>query len=74
MAGADASARNGGGHTTVNGIMKNFEFIFAAYVVGWAVFFVYYLTVAGRLNRVERELRRLKERLGQSHPGSLGRE
>lgn len=41
--------------------MKNFESIFAAYVVGWAVFFVYYLTIARRLSRAEDELRRLKE-------------
>jgi len=43
--------------------MKNFEFIFAAYTVGWAVFFVYYLTVIRRLGRAEEELQRLKEML-----------
>lgn len=41
--------------------MKNFESIFAAYMVGWAVFFVYYVTIARRLSRAEAELRRLKE-------------
>jgi hypothetical protein len=41
--------------------MKNFESIFAAYVVGWAVFFLYYGTIARRLSRAEEDLRRLKE-------------
>lgn len=43
--------------------MKNFEFIFAAYVAGWAVFFVYYITIARRLGRAEQELQRLKDLL-----------
>ena len=43
--------------------MKNFEFIFAAYITGWAIFFLYYLTVARRLSRAEEELRRLKDLL-----------
>ncbi len=43
--------------------MKNFESILAAYLIGWGIFFVYYLTVARRLGRVEEELRRLKETL-----------
>jgi CcmD family protein len=43
--------------------MKNFESILAAYLIGWAIFFVYYLTVARRLARVEEELRRLQETL-----------
>ncbi|MGH9817224.1 MAG: CcmD family protein [Candidatus Acidiferrales bacterium] len=41
--------------------MKNFESIFAAYAIGWAVFFIYYLTIARRLARAEAELRRLKQ-------------
>ena len=41
--------------------MKNFESIFAAYAVGWAILFIYYVTVARRVNRAEEELRRLKE-------------
>jgi hypothetical protein len=41
--------------------MRNFESIFAAYVVGWAVFFGYYITIARRLSRAEEDLRRLKE-------------
>jgi len=52
--------------------MKNFEFIFAAYLVGWAIFFGYYLTVAGRLSRAEQQLRRLKESLGQKGSSERG--
>ena len=28
--------------------MKNLNSVFAAYLIGWAVFFVFYLTVAKR--------------------------
>lgn len=41
--------------------MKNFESIFAAYMLGWAVFFVYQISVGRRLQKAEEELRRLKE-------------
>lgn len=45
--------------------MKNFESIFAAYTVGWAILFIYYVSVARRLSRAEEELRRLKEILSR---------
>ena len=41
--------------------MKNFESIFAAYMVGWMVFFVYQVSIGQRLQKAEEELRRLKE-------------
>lgn len=40
--------------------MKNFESIFAAYMLGWSVFFVYQVSVGQRLKKVEEELRRLQ--------------
>jgi CcmD family protein len=43
--------------------MKNFESLFAAYMVFWAIFFVYHFSVARRLARAEEELARLKQQL-----------
>jgi hypothetical protein len=41
--------------------MKNLDCVFAAYLVGWAVFFVFYLTVARRTALLREELDRLKQ-------------
>jgi len=41
--------------------VKNFESIFAAYMIGWGVFFVYQLSIASRLRQAEADLARLKE-------------
>jgi len=41
--------------------VKNLGSVFAAYVIGWAVFFVFYLTVARRTSQLRDELDRLKE-------------
>jgi hypothetical protein len=41
--------------------MKNLGSVFAAYLVGWAVFFVFYLTVARRMALLREELDRLKQ-------------
>jgi len=41
--------------------MKNFESLFAAYLLAWAIFFGYQLTVGRRLARLSEELERLKE-------------
>jgi hypothetical protein len=40
--------------------MKNFDSIFAAYVIGWVVFFVFYLTIAKRSSDLRAEVERLK--------------
>jgi len=46
--------------------MKNFEFLFAAWMMVWAVFFVYEVSVARRVNRLHEELNRLKQQSGES--------
>jgi len=46
--------------------MKHFEFLFAAWMMVWAVFFVYEVSVARRVNRLHEELNRLKQQLGES--------
>jgi CcmD family protein len=45
--------------------MKNFEFLFAAWMVVWAVFFAYELSVARRITQVREEIERLKQQLQQ---------
>jgi CcmD family protein len=43
--------------------MKNFESIFAAYLVFWAIVFVYSFTVSRRLARTEQDLESLRQQL-----------
>ncbi len=43
--------------------MKNLDSVFAAYIVGWSVFFVFYLTIAKRTSNLRAELDRLKDSL-----------
>jgi CcmD family protein len=43
--------------------MKNFEFLFAAWIMVWAVFFVYEVSVANRVARLREEVERLKQQL-----------
>ncbi len=43
--------------------MKNFEFLFAAWMFVWAVFFVYEVSVAQRISRLREEIERLKQQL-----------
>jgi CcmD family protein len=45
--------------------MKNFEFLFTAWMVVWAVFFVYELSVAHRITQVREEIERMKQQLQQ---------
>ena len=41
--------------------MKNLSSVFAAYVIGWAIFFVFYVTVARRTSQLKEELDRLRD-------------
>ena len=43
--------------------MRSLDSVFAAYIIGWAVFFVFYLTVARRTSSLREELERLKSSL-----------
>jgi uncharacterized membrane protein YciS (DUF1049 family) len=45
--------------------MKNLESVFAAYMIGWAIFFVFYLTVARRTATLREEIERLKNSLNR---------
>jgi uncharacterized membrane protein YciS (DUF1049 family) len=46
--------------------MKSLDSVFAAYIIGWAVFFVFYLTVAKRTSTLREEVDRLKNSLNRS--------
>jgi len=43
--------------------MKNFQFLFGAWLTVWAVFFVYQLSVANRLTKLRQEIDALKRQL-----------
>jgi uncharacterized membrane protein YciS (DUF1049 family) len=45
--------------------MKNLGSVFAAYVIGWGIFFVYYITVARRTAALHEEIERLKNSLNR---------
>jgi hypothetical protein len=46
--------------------MKNLNSVFAAYLVGWGVFFLFYVTVAKRTSDLKAEVERLKETVRRS--------
>jgi hypothetical protein len=46
--------------------MKNFDSILAAYLAGWAIFFLYYVSVSKRMNTLRQEIERLKNSLSRS--------
>lgn len=43
--------------------MKNLNSVFAAYLAGWGVFFLFYLTIAKRTASLREEIDRLKNAL-----------
>lgn len=45
--------------------MKNFNSILAAYLAGWAIFFVYYISVSQRMSALREEVERLKTMLSK---------
>jgi hypothetical protein len=45
--------------------MKGLDSVFAAYVIGWAVFFVFYLTIAKRTSSLRDEVERLRNSLNR---------
>jgi len=46
--------------------MKNLDSVFAAYMAGWGIFFVFYLTVARRTSALREDIERLKNSLNRS--------
>ncbi|MGH9688776.1 MAG: CcmD family protein [Candidatus Acidiferrales bacterium] len=46
--------------------MKDFQFLFAAWIAVWVVFFVYEVTVARRLSKLRGEIDSLKRQLREN--------
>jgi hypothetical protein len=40
--------------------MKNLDSVFAAYMIGWGIFFVFYVTIARRTSTLRDDIERLK--------------
>ena len=45
--------------------MKNLDSVFAAYVIGWGIFFVFFLSIVRRTSALSAEVNRLKNSLGK---------
>jgi hypothetical protein len=45
--------------------MKNFDSIFAAYFLGWAVFFGFYLSIGKRASALRADIEQLKNSLSR---------
>jgi hypothetical protein len=43
--------------------MKNLDSVFAAYLIGWGVFFLFYVSIAKRTSDLRTEIERLKNAL-----------
>jgi hypothetical protein len=43
--------------------MKNLESVFAAYLIGWGIFFVFFLSIVKRTSALRSEIERLKNSL-----------
>ena len=43
--------------------MKNLNSVFAAYLIAWGIFFIYYVTIAIRAAALQQDLERLKNSL-----------
>lgn len=48
--------------------MKNLDSVLAAYLAGWAIFFVYYISVSQRMGALREEVERLKAMLSKGKP------
>jgi CcmD family protein len=46
--------------------VKDFQFLFTAWIAVWAVFFLYEATVARRVSKLRQEIDRLKQQLRES--------
>jgi CcmD family protein len=44
--------------------MKNFDFLFTAWIAVWAIFFLYEVSIARRVARLRDEVKQLKQQLG----------
>ena len=46
--------------------MKDFHFLFTAWIAVWVVFFAYEVSVASRISRLRQEIERLKQQIRET--------
>jgi CcmD family protein len=46
--------------------MKDFHFLFTAWIAVWAIFFAYEISVASRISRLRQEIERLKQQIRET--------
>jgi cell division protein FtsL len=46
--------------------MKDFHFLFTAWIAVWAIFFAYEISVASRISRLRQDIERLKQQIRES--------
>ena len=46
--------------------MKDFHFLFTAWIAVWAIFFAYEISVASRISRLRQEIERLKQQIREN--------
>jgi CcmD family protein len=46
--------------------MKDFHFLFTAWIAVWAMFFAYEISVASRISRLRQEIERLKQQIRET--------
>jgi hypothetical protein len=46
--------------------VRNFQFLFSAWIAVWAVFFIYELSVASRVSKLRDDIERLKRQLKET--------
>jgi hypothetical protein len=45
--------------------MTNFQYLFTAWILVWAIFFGYELSVASRISTLRKDIEQLKRQLGE---------
>ena len=45
--------------------MSNLNSVFAAYIIGWGIFFIFYITIAVRISSLRKEVDQLKNSLNR---------
>lgn len=46
--------------------MRDFHFLFTAWIAVWAIFFAYEISVASRISRLRQEIERLKQQIRET--------
>ena len=64
-------ARRGNPATGSGGAVKNLNSVFAAYMIGWGVFFLFFVSIVKRSSDLRAEVERLKKTAPRESPGEM---